>query len=354
MPARWFALTVFLATLPSLGQAQPVQLSIAAVEGLQYAPMQLVVAPGDEVVLTMDNPSSMIHNWLLVAPEQRMNVVEAAMALGAAGPEQEYIPESNAVLAALGEVAPGEAGEVRFTAPTEAGVYPFVCTYPGHGFVMYGALYVTDDPTTVPSAADDPNLPSLTRVAEAVAPHPFIVEYPALYRTFVPDASPAAIVVSLDGDLSFCWDASYSHLQYAWAGGFVDNTAHWSGNGKYLTELIGTRFYQQRAGFPFRLDTDEDAPEVEFLGYRLTDRLPTFRYAIGEVMIEETITAGEAPRSLVRTFEVGGHNGPVAFVTEASEGVRYDASAGSWDEGVLRLSSDQAQQFSITMTAEED
>ncbi|MEM1096715.1 MAG: plastocyanin/azurin family copper-binding protein [Bacteroidota bacterium] len=354
MPTRWLALAALLVATPPIVQAQPVQLSLAAVEGLQYAPMQLVIAPGAEVVLTMDNPSSMIHNWLLVAPGQRMKVVEAAMALGAAGPEQGYIPDSDVVVAAIGEVRPGEAGEVEFTAPTEPGVYPFVCTYPGHGFVMYGALYVTDDPATVPSVDDDPNLPSLSRVAEAVSPHPFPVEYPALYRTFVPDASPAAIVVSLDGDLSYCWDASYSHLQYAWAGGFVDNTAHWSGNGKYLTELIGTRFYQQQAGFPFRLDDSDAPPAVDFLGYRLTGRLPTFRYAIGGVVIEETITAGDAPRSLVRTFEMDGHEGRVAFLTEASEGVRYEASAGAWDEGVLRLTADEAQQFSITMTAEEE
>ena len=34
---------------------------------------------------------------------------------------------------------------LRFEAPTEPGVYPYVCTYPGHWRRMYGAMYVVDD-----------------------------------------------------------------------------------------------------------------------------------------------------------------------------------------------------------------
>ena len=59
-------------------------------------------------------------------------------------------------------------------------------------------------------------------------------------------------------------------------------------------------------------------------------------------------------RGLVRTFEVDGHDGSVAFVTDASEGVRYAASVGTWDGNVLRLTPEEAAQCSITMTAEED
>ena len=40
---------------------------------------------------------------------------------------------------------PRETQRLSFNAPTAAGVYPFVCTYPGHWRRMYGALYVVDD-----------------------------------------------------------------------------------------------------------------------------------------------------------------------------------------------------------------
>jgi putative heme-binding domain-containing protein len=35
--------------------------------------------------------------------------------------------------------------KLSFTAPTKPGVYPYVCTYPGHWRRMYGALYVVAD-----------------------------------------------------------------------------------------------------------------------------------------------------------------------------------------------------------------
>ena len=35
--------------------------------------------------------------------------------------------------------------KLSFTAPTKPGVYPYVCTYPGHWMRMHGALYVVDD-----------------------------------------------------------------------------------------------------------------------------------------------------------------------------------------------------------------
>jgi putative heme-binding domain-containing protein len=34
---------------------------------------------------------------------------------------------------------------VNFQTPTEPGIYPYVCTYPGHWRRMFGALYVVDD-----------------------------------------------------------------------------------------------------------------------------------------------------------------------------------------------------------------
>jgi putative heme-binding domain-containing protein len=40
---------------------------------------------------------------------------------------------------------PREVQKLSFTAPTVPGVYPYVCTYPGHWMRMHGALYVVDN-----------------------------------------------------------------------------------------------------------------------------------------------------------------------------------------------------------------
>jgi putative heme-binding domain-containing protein len=49
------------------------------------------------------------------------------------------------VLAAARLMLPRETERLSFNAPTAPGVYPFVCTYPGHWRRMYGALYVVND-----------------------------------------------------------------------------------------------------------------------------------------------------------------------------------------------------------------
>ena len=40
---------------------------------------------------------------------------------------------------------PRESQKLSFTAPTTPGVYPVVCTYPGHWSRMYAAMYVVED-----------------------------------------------------------------------------------------------------------------------------------------------------------------------------------------------------------------
>jgi putative heme-binding domain-containing protein len=49
---------------------------------------------------------------------------------------------------------------LRFNAPKEPGVYPYVCTFPGHWVVMNGLLVVADDLADVPSilAAHGPQI----------------------------------------------------------------------------------------------------------------------------------------------------------------------------------------------------
>ena len=50
------------------------------------------------------------------------------------------------LFAKLEALNPGETQELKFKAPAEEGVYPYVCTFTGHGVVMYGAMYVTTKP----------------------------------------------------------------------------------------------------------------------------------------------------------------------------------------------------------------
>ncbi|GAB3195687.1 azurin [Pontibacter aydingkolensis] len=82
---------------------------------------------------------SMIHNVVFTQPDKYKLVALAGAKVGAPG---NYVPESEAVIAASPLALPGQTVEMEFTAPSEPGTYGFVCTYPGHWQKMNGTLIV--------------------------------------------------------------------------------------------------------------------------------------------------------------------------------------------------------------------
>ena len=56
-----------------------------------------------------------------------------------------YVPKSNKVLLSSTLLQTNQVEALIFEAPQQPGIYPYVCTYPGHWRRMYGALYVVAD-----------------------------------------------------------------------------------------------------------------------------------------------------------------------------------------------------------------
>lgn len=102
------------------------------------------VRPGAKVKLTLKNPDEMQHNLFLCrkGPTTWLDVAKATWALGPEGPQKRYTPDSPAILHHTRLVDPGSSDSIWFTAPEEEGVYPFVCTLPGHAFLMRGEMHV--------------------------------------------------------------------------------------------------------------------------------------------------------------------------------------------------------------------
>ena len=183
-------------------------ISINAIGGLQYDLVRFKVKPGAKVRINLTNKDDMNHNLVITAPGTRLEVVNAALKLGNSALKMNYVPKVPEVLWTTQILGPGETKSITFTAPLKAGVYPYVCTYPGHGFVMFGAMYVTDK--AMPAIKDDPNIPPNRKSDKVVdnstlqnhhevlkAAHPYKEIPPYMYRIFIPDASPAAIAVNL-------------------------------------------------------------------------------------------------------------------------------------------------------------
>ena len=107
----------------------------------------LVVQAGRPVEFVLENSDLMPHNFVIVRPGalEEIGLASEAQAQNPQFAIRQYVPQSPKVLAASRLLQPRQTQRVPFVAPTEVGVYPYVCTYPGHWRRMYGALYVVED-----------------------------------------------------------------------------------------------------------------------------------------------------------------------------------------------------------------
>jgi putative heme-binding domain-containing protein len=116
-------------------------------ERMAFDQETVAVQAGRPVLFVLENPDAMPHNFVIVKPGRMQDVGEMAerQAQNMNFAKQGFVPSSPHVLAKSGLLQPQSTERVNFQAPTEPGVYPYVCTYPGHWRRMFGALYVVDD-----------------------------------------------------------------------------------------------------------------------------------------------------------------------------------------------------------------
>ena len=108
---------------------------------MQYSLKNISVKAGSWVRINLVNKGvdpAMIHNILVVNYNKRAEVATAAIE---AGPELDYIPKSNDVIAGSKQANPGETVTLEFKAPSK-GNYEFFCSYPGHSGKMRGYFFV--------------------------------------------------------------------------------------------------------------------------------------------------------------------------------------------------------------------
>ncbi len=326
---------------------------LKAVSGLQYDIVRFRVKPGATVKIVLINTDEMAHNVVFTKPGYREEIVNLALEMGSQGVARGYIPTSDKIMAAIPVLSPDEQQTVTFKVPKTPGIYPYVCTYPGHGAVMYGAMYATTDP--MPSLDNDVHVPPSRRKDEGTSQanarnHPYPVTYPVMYRTFMPDCGPAGIAVGLTDSLSYCWDAGQCRLRYAWKGGFVNMQKTWGGKGQDRAELVGTVFYREPADFPFRLGSRDHIPKQDFRGYSVQEGYPVFKYTLDDVSVTETITPSVEKTGFDRTLTFENLKQPLWFVRDSVQMIDIAANKGRWEGNYLKLSPEEAKQFTMTIT----
>jgi putative heme-binding domain-containing protein len=112
-----------------------------------YDKERLVVKAGKPVEILFENNDLMPHNFVLTKPGALAEVGKLAEATGTqpGAQERHYVPASKQILFSSWLLQPRRSQKLRFDAPAQPGVYPYVCTYPGHWLRMHGAMYVVAD-----------------------------------------------------------------------------------------------------------------------------------------------------------------------------------------------------------------
>jgi putative heme-binding domain-containing protein len=108
---------------------------------------RLAVQAGKAAEIVFENTDLMPHNFALIQPGslEEVGTLAEAQATEAGALERNYIPRSSKIIFASRLLQPKDSQTLSFTAPTQPGVYPYVCTYPGHWRRMFGAMYVVAD-----------------------------------------------------------------------------------------------------------------------------------------------------------------------------------------------------------------
>jgi azurin len=86
------------------------------------------------------------HNFLLLKPgtKDAVGALADKMLTDPEALKKLYLPESADILVKPTKlIGIGQSDLIEFTAPAEAGDYPYICTFPGHCRLMNGVLKVT-------------------------------------------------------------------------------------------------------------------------------------------------------------------------------------------------------------------
>jgi azurin len=132
-----FALILALVCAVSLrAQAATTSIEMTGNDSMKFNVTSFSVKPGEVVYVSLSNVGTlpktvMGHNWVLLKAGKDGAAYSSA---AANAKDEDYEPKALAgdVIASIGLLGARQNGEVTFTAPTVAGNYVYLCSFPGH------------------------------------------------------------------------------------------------------------------------------------------------------------------------------------------------------------------------------
>jgi cbb3-type cytochrome oxidase cytochrome c subunit len=153
-----------------------------------------------------------------------------------------------------------------------------------------------------------------------------------------------AINVGLPGGSNFTFDAETCSLRFAWQGAFIDAGPAWNGRGGNPVTANGHSLFQSKGDSPLRIGSKPSVANIQFLGYRLFDKHPVFRYQLDGKLVEHRIDIDNGLIS--QTFVIHNPGNTVQFVGESN--LDYESNVGTWDGAILSVPSDNIVRFKVT------
>ena len=115
-------------------------------EQMLFTVKKFEVQAGQPVKIVFTNPDATQHNLVILKPGkdhiETIGMAANEMAKSPDGLKQQFLPKSNLILQATNLLNPESTETLRFTAPEKPGVYPYLCTFPGHWILMRGEMVV--------------------------------------------------------------------------------------------------------------------------------------------------------------------------------------------------------------------
>ena len=147
--SRILSILFFTFSLSLAAKPEPVkEVIISGNDAMQFDIKTFQAKPGESIQLTLNNVGSipkiaMGHNWVLLKKGADA-IAFGQKVLASGGSATNPLPKSllGDVLAHTKLLGPGESETISFTAPTIAGDYEYVCTFPGHFAMMRGSMEV--------------------------------------------------------------------------------------------------------------------------------------------------------------------------------------------------------------------
>jgi azurin len=113
-------------------------------ERMLFDKTEFSVKSGQPVSLAFNNPDATAHNLAICKPGsvEEIGLAGNEMAKDPEGIKKDFIPPTDKILQHTKLLNPNVSETLRFTAPTEPGDYPYLCTFPGHWVIMRGVMHV--------------------------------------------------------------------------------------------------------------------------------------------------------------------------------------------------------------------